>query len=164
MKKIIGTLLLYFILLCSCSGFNNQYVQYFIEGDFVGSKYYRHDVEIKDRATLSIKNISKEEFDAADGVDVVKDYNGGQNPYFSICFKVKDENDEYQDFHFYNLELDFAGYCLYIDTSKHSIAPHSRLAEGIDTIVYTINHEIPIVFYCFSFGCLCFFLFPFFLA
>lgn len=142
MKKIIGTLLLYFVLLCSCAGFKNYYVQYFIEGDFVGSKYYRHDIEIKDRAILSIKNISKEEFDAADGVDVVKDYNGGYSPYFSICFKVKDENDEYQDFHFYNLEIVFAGSCLYTDLNEHSIAPCSRLNEGIDTIVYTINHEI----------------------
>ena len=142
MKKIITLVSFYFVLLSSCAGFGDKRNQYFVEGNFVGEEIVKDNTFIKNVATLSIKNISKEEFDAANGVDVVKDYNGGQNPYFSICFKVKDENDEYQDFHFYNLEILFAGSCLYTDLNEHSIAPCARLNKGIDTIVYTINHEI----------------------
>ena len=144
MKKIIGTLLLYIILLGSCAGFGNKRNQYFVEGDFIGEEIVQDHTFLDDRATLSIKNISKEEFDASNGVDVVKDYNGGQNPYFSICLKVKDEKDEYQDCHFYDLEFRMADYCLYVDKNSNRLVPdyYDSNKGGKVSDYYNISYKI----------------------
>ena len=142
MKKIIGTLLLYIISLGSCAGFGNKRNQYFVEGNFVGEEIVKDNTFIKNVATLSIKNISKEEFDAANGVDVVKDYNGGQNPYFLINLKIKDVNDEYQDFHFYDLEFRMRDYCLYVDKSHNQLAPEYYDSSTTVEEYYSISCSI----------------------
>ena len=101
MKIKFGSLLLLpFALLTSCSLFsaNDHRTQIIFEGEFVGdyfsSKSNTPGEPTKSNcANLKITNISKEDFDNANGLDVVQDFKSGDEPYFKLELKILNDKN-----------------------------------------------------------------------
>lgn len=133
---------------CGCYSKGNEI---FYEGNFVGDIYYDADTFVENTATLNVKNISKEEYDEAQGIDVLKDINNNVSPYFSVELKIKID-EEYLDYHFYNLNGRKHDYCIYSDDNDNWISPWKK-PNNIDyndlsySIAYTIQNNENISIY-----------------
>lgn len=132
------------ILISSCITTKDleRYSGYFREGDFIGDKIHYDENQNREileegYALLNVKSITKEEFDSAKGVDVVKDINGGDNPYFLLTLRIKNSLDNYESYHFYDLFLQSGTTYWYKDNNSKAITP--ALKNGDINSLYIIE-------------------------
>ena len=140
MKRIcIITFILFPLSICSCGTlFSKKATQYFVEGNFLGDSRDSHGILEENIATLSIKCISKDEFEAKKGIDVVEDCNAVDNPYFSISFTIKNEF-----FHFQEFELRKNDQCWYIDKNHNVLTPEQQLFDDVpNEFYYCISYTV----------------------
>lgn len=121
------------LLSCSLKGnYSSWYSGYFRAGEFIGKHEYFDGDEPQEfvdgeAAIFFVENISKDEFDKANGVDVVEDYNGGKNPFFRLSLQVRFKPDEnYSKYHFYNLKRHPNKILEYKDDYWSMITPGSK--------------------------------------
>ncbi len=122
-------------LLLSCSLKENTSFWdsgYFRVGEFVGKHDYSTNANPNDyidneAAILIVENISQAEFNDANGIDVIKDINGGKNPFFRLTLKIRPQPDtDYIESHFYNLERHSNHRLEYKDDNRNKIIPGSK--------------------------------------
>ena len=133
------TLLLTLIPLALSGCTTNIKQQYFVEGKYLGDFSSDSGVVVKNEATLIVKNISEEEYNSSDNIDVVKDINGGKNPYFSVSFKIYNSlTDEFEAFHLKNLAITDDPVCIYKDENGVLLQPY--MSKDFDAkYLYSIN-------------------------
>ena len=126
MNKLVKTLILTIVpisLLSSCN--TNIKKQYFVEGSFLGDLSVDSSFFSKNEATLIVKNITEEEYNSSNYIDVVKDINGGKTPYFSVQFKIHNSlTDEFESFPLKNLEITNDEVCIYKDENDVLLQPY----------------------------------------
>lgn len=128
---------------CSCS-WSHEPVTYFVEGSFIGKDC--HDKSSRNTAYLDVSKISEEEFISANGVDVVKDINGGDNPYIRLSFKIYDfDSNSFIDKHFHNLKHHFQEMISsYYDDQKMTIAAYEyeEVSQNEFRSFYNISYKV----------------------
>ena len=142
MKKSIDIILFlvsFTLASCGCYSKGNEI---FYEGNFVGDIYYDTDTFVENAATLNVKNISKQEYEEAQGIDVLKDINNNVSPYFSVELKIKTD-EEYLDYHFYNLNGRKHDYCIYYDNNGNGISPMKKPnSNDMGNLYYSIAYKV----------------------
>ena len=116
------------LLLQSCSCFHYEHYdrkQFLVEGSFAGDlSINSYDISETNCASLKVSRISIEEFQNANGVDVIKDVNGGNEPYFKLDFKILNiETNSFDSCHFYNLNDTNSPTCSYVDDNLVYLEP-----------------------------------------
>ena len=122
--------------LASCSIFveSNNRIQYFVDGKFEGRVTYSKDLIPPKTAILEVKRITQSEYFASNGIDVVKDINGGDNPSFSISLDfLNPNNGVYYHFPLINLSDCYSYNCMYRDDNEVQLYPLISESNQNDT-------------------------------
>lgn len=99
MRKLFSCFVLFFAILClsSCESIHRR--NYFVEGEFSGFNVYNTD----EKYYLSVLEISQEEYETAQGVNVVHDIYKKKYYALDLYFLVG-QSDEKNDIDFINLK------------------------------------------------------------
>lgn len=117
MRKLFSCFVLFFAILClsSCESIHRR--NYFVEGEFSGFNVYNTD----EKYYLSVLEISQEEYENAQGINVVHDIYKKKYYALDLYFLVG-QSDEKNDIVFINLK-DSGSPISYIDDNGHIIVP-----------------------------------------
>ena len=127
--------------------------EHFIEGNFVS---YFDNILSKDNvaAKIHIQSITKEFFELSNGINVVQDYNGGENPYFSLEFSYRDKkSSQFIDVDLNYLECRLQPKYIWYYNGKYSLVPKSShdCASAVDNCTYELSFSDDLDSYYFHF-------------
>lgn len=130
---LINRLLIYIIvsLVFYFSGIRTHRRNYFVEGTFSGINVKNENETV----FLIVKEISKKEYQAANGIDVVKD-EYKKNYFLLTCYYENEEGTNY--YHFVNLKS-YGTPISYEDNNKSRITPfHTDSYKQSDPQMYNV--------------------------
>ncbi len=146
-KNYLLCILLFFSLFMMMSCDNNS-GYYFIEGEFYSKENYNDEYAERNEdyqdAMLKIKEIDKNAYLEANGLNVVKDVSSDRiGDYYSIELLVfsKEKND-YIQLNYYNLKREPHMHAIaYRDDAGHLLCPNELKNQSNTLWKYTVSHQ-----------------------
>lgn len=135
MKIKIGTLFILILCLCGCDSIHRN--NYFIAGSFLGINELNKEQEFY----FNVYEISKKEYDEAQGLNVV--YDIYKKMYFSLDLFFYKKNNDKEFIRFINLK-DYGTPISYKDENSHIITPCFEVENHKERPNYTIELVNPV--------------------